>query len=245
VAPESQSYEYIGQELDLFSRATNWKAYVRSALAPFIQGNVLEVGAGIGTTTRVLRECTSGYWTCLEPDPNLAARLTENFEKRPLKAPASVRTGTLSDLESEETFDTLLYIDVLEHIEDDGQELRKAWRHLRPGGRLIVLCPAHNFLFSPFDAAIGHFRRYNRRMMTRLTTPGLTLQTCFYLDSVGMLLSLGNRMLLRQGSPTPAQIAFWDTRIVPISRLVDRLIFRALGKTVVGIWIRVDDPNLS
>ena len=233
---KSQTYEYVGQELDLFALAKRWKAYVRSALAPYIQGHVLEVGAGIGTTTRVLRTCTSGPWTCLEPDPGLAARLTKSLKMTPLSPAPLVRTGTTSELGPEESFDTLLYIDVLEHIEHDAAEMQLAANLLKPGGCLVVLCPAHQFFFSPFDAAIGHYRRYNRPMMRKLTPPTLTLETCFYLDSVGMLLSLGNRLVLKSGSPTPTQIAVWDSKIVPVSRIVDRLILRSQGKTVVGIW---------
>ena len=64
----SAEFEYSGTELELFAHATNWKAYWRRMLAPFVRGDVLEVGAGIGTNTPLLRELTTGAWTCLEPD---------------------------------------------------------------------------------------------------------------------------------------------------------------------------------
>ena len=234
-----ESYQYVGQELDLFARAFRWKAYVRRSLSPYIQGSVLEVGAGIGTTTRVLRQCSSGPWTCLEPDPTLAGRLETSLRAYPLLPAPLVQTGTLADLAPELNFDTLLYIDVLEHIEDDRGEVQLTQRRLKTGGHLVVLCPAHQFLFSPFDTAIGHYRRYNRSMMKRLTpNDGLELVSCFYLDSLGMILSLGNRMLLRSSTPTSGQIGFWDRWVVPASCIVDPLLLRSLGKTVVGIWRR-------
>ena len=69
-------------------------------------------------------------------------------------------TGTLASLDPEVKADTILYIDVMEHIAGDRQEMADAAARLRPGGHLIVLSPAHQWLFSPFDEAIGHYRRY-------------------------------------------------------------------------------------
>ncbi|MEM6648426.1 MAG: methyltransferase domain-containing protein, partial [Bacteroidota bacterium] len=145
--------------------------------------------------------------------------------------------GTLADLDEKVEFDTIVYIDVLEHIEDDGGELECAAKHLAPDGHLVVLSPAHQWLFTPFDAAIGHHRRYNRPMLRAITPPTLRLATSFYLDSVGMVLaSAANKVLLQQAAPTAGQIALWDRVMVPMSRLIDPLLRRRTGKTVVGVW---------
>ena len=86
-------------------------------------------------------------------------------------------TGTIADiLDRPQRFDAVLYIDVLEHIEDDRGELERATRLLREGGYLIVLSPAHQWLFSPFDEAIGHFRRYDRRSLGALQPAGTALR---------------------------------------------------------------------
>ena len=135
-----------------------------------------------------------------------------------------------------EQFDTILYIDVLEHIDDDGGELQRAAGHLAPGGHLVVLSPAHRWLFSPFDAAIGHFRRYTARDLEALTPAGVERVRTFYLDSVGMLASAANRMFLRQSMPNANQIHCWDNWMIPCSRWVDQLTGYRLGKSVVGIW---------
>jgi len=135
-------------------------------------------------------------------------------------------------------FDTILYIDVVEHIEKDREELKRAASHLRPGGHLIVLSPAHQRLFSPFDAAIGHFRRYNRAMLRAISPAGLLLERMRYLDSAGMILSAANMLLLRQSMPTAAQLRFWDLCIVPISRVLDKLLLYSIGKTVIAVWRR-------
>jgi SAM-dependent methyltransferase len=229
-------YTYVGEELDLFRHATRWKQYYAEELKPLIHGDVLEVGAGIGGTAHFLCSTATRTWTCLEPDQRLLARLHERVRTDPLPAPVVIRHGTLADLEINATFDTLLYIDVLEHIEDDGAELARAAGRLNPGGSLIVLSPAHNCLFSEFDKAIGHFRRYNRRSLLRTGPPDLTIVRAFYLDAAGMLASLTNRLFLKASSPTSSQIRFWDTWIIPVSRVVDPLLAHRVGKTVVAIW---------
>ena len=145
--------------------------------------------------------------------------------------------GTLQSLTGQ-LFDTIIYIDVLEHIENDSEELNRAASHLRPGGHLIVLSPAHQRLFSPFDAAIGHFRRYDRKMLQAISPAGLRLERMRYLDCAGLILSAANMLLLRQSMPTKAQLGFWDRWIVPVSRVFDKPFRYSLGKTIIAIWER-------
>ncbi|MEM7234944.1 MAG: class I SAM-dependent methyltransferase [Planctomycetota bacterium] len=231
-----ETFSYIGDELDTFSHAVNWKAYFRSRFAPLLRGRVLEVGAGIGGTTQVLCDGEQTEWVALEPDGGLAERMREEVQGGAFPVPVDVREGTLSEIDTAESFDAILYIDVLEHIEDDAGELARVAERLRPGGCAIVLCPAHQFLFTPFDEAIGHFRRYNRSMYRAITPASLVLERCEYLDAAGMLLSLGNRLLLKSSEPKVSQVKLWDRVFVPISRVLDPLCGRTLGKSVLGVW---------
>ena len=230
-------FEYVGNELELFAGAVNWKNYFRAHLVPFIGRQVLEVGAGVGGTTRVLCSGNHDRWVCLEPDASLLTSIEADIETGALPACCQIAQGILpTPLISQESFDTILYIDVLEHIEDDLGELQQALTYLKPGGHVIVLSPAHNWLFSPFDTALGHFRRYSKTMLRRLTPPTADLVHMIYLDSVGLFASLANRLLLKQRHPTQAQIEFWDRRMVPVSQVLDPLLGRSLGKSVVAVW---------
>ncbi|QQP92903.1 class I SAM-dependent methyltransferase (plasmid) [Skermanella sp. TT6] len=233
---DTTGFSYAGSELELFRSAERWKTYWGSRLGGYVTGRVLEVGAGIGGTTEVLVTGRAIEWVCLEPDPALSDRLRRSVDAGRLPDRCRVVTGTVADLGAEDRFDTVLYIDVLEHIEDDRAELARAAARLEPGGHLIVLAPAHQFLFTAFDREIGHYRRYDRKSLLALEPPGLRMATAFYLDSVGMLASLGNRLLLRSSMPTAGQIRLWDRMMVPLSRGLDPLLRRSLGKTVVAIW---------
>jgi SAM-dependent methyltransferase len=157
---------YVGSELDVFALARNWKAYFGAALKAHLHGVVLEVGAGLGTTTAALCDGSQRLWLCLEPDLGLLSRARHEIALPSccrlvsgLSTAVSARNGT------DGAVDAVLYIDVLEHIEDDRAELRRALSLLAPGGHLLVVSPAHPFLFMPFDEAVGHFRRYQRHTL--------------------------------------------------------------------------------
>jgi hypothetical protein len=231
-------YTYVGAELDLFAAATNWKSYLRRQVEPYLGGEVLEVGAGFGGTTKLLCRGDHDRWTCLEPDAGLAARLSESIAAVGLPACCRVEVGTLADLPPGDLYDTLLYIDVLEHIEDDAGEMARAVEHLKPDGHVVVLSPAHQWLYTPFDRAIGHYRRYTKRSLRAVSPPGAKLVRLAYLDSVGMLASLGNRLVLNRSMPRPGQIAVWDKVMVPLSRALDPLLAHSTGRSVLGVWRR-------
>lgn len=231
-------FKYVGKELHMVALFRNWKSYWSGKIRPFVAGDVLEVGAGIGSNTPFLDPGGGGRWVCLEPDAGLAAQLTANLKKAGLRREHETVTGTLQSLDPSLEFDTIVYIDVLEHVEDDRRELENAASRLRAGGRLIVLSPAHQWLFSPLDTAFGHFRRYNRTTLCRVSPPSLRLDRLFYLDSVGLLLSSANLLLLRQSMPTKTQMHIWDGLTIPISRILDRCLANSVGKSIVGIWRR-------
>ncbi len=147
-----------------------------------------------------------------------------------------VQIGTLADLPEHECFDTILYMDVLEHIADDRGELALAAAHLKPGGHIVVLAPAHQWLFTPFDEFQGHFRRYIRQTLRAAAPVELALVRLDYLDSMGIFASLGNRLVLKRAIPTAGQIALWDRVMVPLSTVIDRLFGHRLGKSVLGVW---------
>lgn len=230
------AYRYEGNELEVFEHALNWKSYFHAQLRDYLRGRVLEVGSGLGATTRLLCDGRQQEWLCLEPDPELAEGMRRRLAEQPLPLPVAIAVGTLADLPEVARFDTILYIDVMEHIENDRQEMELAVAHLEPGGRLLVLSPAHEWLYTPFDKAIGHFRRYTAKTLRAVAPPSLKPERIFYLDSVGMLASLANRLFLRSAQPTLRQVLFWDRKLVTASRLLDPLFRYRVGKSVIGVW---------
>ena len=101
---------------------------------------------------------------------------------------------------------------------------------------MVILVPAHNYLYSKFDQAIGHFRRYNKKMLLNVVPKELQKVDLRYLDSVGLSASLANKWFLKQDYPELKQVKFWDDFMVPISKITDKISFHTIGKTVVGVW---------
>lgn len=229
---------YAGSELEIFADASNWKAYYKQIIRQYIGREVLEVGAGMGATTAALCE-GEGQWVCLEPDARLASRIADSITSGKLPACCRALVGTIRNIPATEKFDTILYIDVLEHIEDDLTEVELASQRLKNGGFLVVLAPAHQHLYTPFDANIGHYRRYNKTTLSALMPNVIAQRTLRYVDSVGAIASLANRYVLRSNMPSYSQIAFWDKKLIPVSRRIDRLLGYAIGKSIIGVWQRI------
>ncbi len=228
--------DYIGQELDVFKEAVNWKTYWLKHVKSYINGKVLEVGAGLGVNTKmIIEECSDiNSLTAIEPDNKLASQILDYVG--PVHNNLTIKNCYTSDLDPAEKFDTIMYIDVIEHIEDDKGEIARAEALLKDNGHLIVLVPAHNYVFSPFDKAIGHFRRYDKKMLRKVASGNMNLRRIFYLDSLGLLASLVNKYFLKQSYPTKQQVLKWDRLIVPLSKVSDKIILHSNGKSLIGIW---------
>lgn len=232
----TNSLTYAGSELAMFSKASKWKRYVVRSIRRYLKGDLLEVGAGIGSNTTMLAPFFERC-SCLEPDSSLFLELKERISTNDLSEKCTALNSTLESSGLRHgAFDAVIYWDVLEHIEDDAHELATAAQFARRGGYVIVIAPAYELLFSAFDRAIGHFRRYNSSSLTILGASALRLVACFYLDSCGILLSLANRVLLKRTCPSRSQIAVWDRLCVPCSMCVDFLVRNSFGKTVVAVW---------
>jgi len=232
------SFNYIGGELELFSNAKNWSKYIYDVLLPYIHGNVIEVGSGLGTRTLQLSHLSKN-WIALEPDESLC-RIS-----RTLLTPADnfknveIYCSTLSEHQQNINPDVILYIDVLEHINDDISELKIAADLLKKGGKIIVLAPAHQFLYTDFDKAIGHYRRYNGMMLKNITPRAMKLTNLKMLDSAGLLASLGNKFILNSATPSLHQIKLWDSLLVRISRFIDVATDHKIGKTILAVYTKL------
>lgn len=226
---------YLGAELSLFAEARVWGDYVAGELAPYLGGTVVEVGAGLGTRTAALAPAAE-RWIALEPDPEMARALARRVASGALPARVEVHACALATLPELGAVDTILYVDVLEHIAEDRAELAHAARRLRPGGHLVVLSPAHEWLYSAFDRAVGHHRRYTLASLAALTPEGLGIVRRRMLDCVGLAASSVNRFVLRSAMPTRRQIALWDRVMVRASRWLDPLLGHRFGKSVLVVW---------
>jgi len=228
--------KYIGNELDLFSNAVNWKNYWAKIVKPYLGSSILDVGAGIGATAQLLSEHKCKRYLALEPDASFVDRMKRANADGLFNTSFECLAGTIENLQINDYFDTILYIDVLEHIEKDKDELIQAAKHLLPGGCIIILSPAHQFLYTPFDKAIGHVKRYNKKTLLLAKPENFIVERICYLDSLGLIASLGNRLIIRSSNPNKSQVAIWDSWLVPCSTVFDKMIGYKLGKSIFSVF---------
>jgi SAM-dependent methyltransferase len=225
--------EHFGAEDDLecLAASKHFFDWVLDRFEPHLRGRVLEVGAGTGTITRRLLERSADVnVVALEPAGNMFASLDALAALEPR---ATARRQTIRDVlgEDEGGFDAALYVNVLEHIADDAEEVRLAAETLRPGGALLVFGPALEFLYSELDHKAGHYRRYSTQGLRRIVeATGLRVVTVEYFDVLGVLPYLLVYRWLRRPAISGSTVWGYDRLIVPASRLLQR----GLGRPPVG-----------
>ena len=180
---------YPGKELEIFDKAHFWRNYTYLLVKKFIGKKILEVGAGIGSFTKIYIKEKS--------DITLSEIDSFNYEtlKKIFNSQKNVKVENKLIQQFNETFDTIFYISVLEHIENDKKEITDAIEKLEDKGHLIICVPAHNYMYSNFDKEIGHFRRYEMNFFDTLNLKNANIKTSFFIDSFGYLLYFLNKLV--------------------------------------------------
>jgi 2-polyprenyl-3-methyl-5-hydroxy-6-metoxy-1,4-benzoquinol methylase len=227
-------------DLERLGSAHNFFNWVLDEFSGHLGGKTLEVGAGAGTITRMLAErFPTSQLVALEPAENMVRGLTAYAA---LSDQVTVRHETLADYvsEGERDFDAVLYLNVLEHVEDDERELLFAADVLRPGGALLVFGPALEALYSDLDYKAGHYRRYSLSLLRqRAESAGLVVTKARYFDILGVAPYYLVYKLLRQTDISGSTMWGYDWIVVPVSRMLQRLVTRPpLGKNVVLVAIK-------
>ena len=222
-------------DLERLGAAGHFFGWVLEEFRPYLRGRVLEVGAGMGTITRRLVGCDPELSiVALEPAANVFGDLSSFAALTPrVTAARQTLAGYLAG--SDERFDAVVYLNVLEHIEDDATELRLAATALRPGGALLVFGPALEWLYSELDYNAGHYRRYALGRLRRLArAAGFEVLSLHYFDVVGVVPYFVAYRLLRRPAISGSTLWGYDRLLVPVSRLLQRAVPRPpLGKNVV------------
>ena len=187
---------------------------------------VVEFGAGTGCLAELMQIEHGITPICVEIDSNLV---------KVLMAKGFLTLESLKEMKAPVSF--IYTSNVLEHIEEDLLALQDIYRSLKVGGMLAIYVPALPMLYSDHDEKIGHVRRYRRKeLIQKVSQVGFTVKSCFYNDCVGVLGALVIKVFgwkSKFGIGSRNSLEFYDTRIYPISRLMDRVIFsKLIGKNL-------------
>jgi SAM-dependent methyltransferase len=191
--------------------AGRYNGWVGRKFRPHLGPRVLEVGAGIGTMTSEI-ETGRELLVALEVDSFYLQRLRNRFRNKPHIVPY-LSDDSLTNLEARwpEGFDSVVLSNVLEHIEDDVEAVKKFYRVLAPGGALLILVPALNWLYGAMDEAVGHHRRYSKPMLRKvLEDGGFEVERLEWMNALGIPGWLLNGRILRRRTVPPLQLQIYD-----------------------------------
>lgn len=207
-----------GETLRRMEEAANYNRWLVDRGLGYVGRRVLDAGAGIGTFTAAL--ASGRELVALEPDPAFAPALRQRFAATPN---VQVLERAVEELDATEPFDTVLCLNVLEHIAGDEAVLRRFHSLLQPGGALLLLVPAHPAAFGRIDSVLGHERRYAKRELgAKLRAAGFEVVELRHVNPVGLVGWFVTSRLLRRSHVPGGPLRLYD-RLVPALRLVDRL----------------------
>ena len=223
--------DYTGKELEIFDTAKVFQKYIYFLIKKYFKNQIFEVGAGIGSFTRNYNTSYKEIYLS-DLDKNNYLVLKKKFSK---KKNIKIKNQKINQIKKK--FNTIIYLNVLEHIKKDKKEINLAISKLNSGGHLIILVPAHQKLYSKFDKAIGHCKRYNINFFKNNKFKNAKVVKLIYLDMVGYFLYFCNKIFFKEEIyPSKVKVFLWDKFFSPITIVLDFITNYKYGKNVLCVY---------
>ena len=234
-------FSYASDELESMSGAVNYYGWIVERFRPFLGRRILEVGAGIGTFSEyLLRAAPEARVTLLEPAENNLRLLTARFVGNPR---ATVMRGVLDVSIGEASQDSVVAVNVLEHVPDDRDFVAQAHRALVPGGHLVLFVPAGPGIFGTLDEAFEHHRRYTREGLRRLVQDGgFEVVALAYSNLPGVAAWWLSGKVLRRRTVTSSWVRLYDRLVIPWVRALERRWEPPRGQSLLVVGRKAQEP---
>jgi SAM-dependent methyltransferase len=220
-------------EFKALREAKNYRRALLKIFSPYLQGRVIEVGAGTGQFTEQLRELkTLRYLLSVEPNPNFCAEFRKALPGQPLLE------GVITSVTDPGPWNGILSVNVLEHIREDQKELSVYSGMLKKErGRLCLFVPARQEIYAPIEVAFGHHRRYSRgELRQKLEQAGFKILQLHYFNFIGYFAWWLSFRVMRQRKFNPAMVRLFDRSIFPIGFGVEsHIAWPPIGQSLVAV----------
>jgi 2-polyprenyl-3-methyl-5-hydroxy-6-metoxy-1,4-benzoquinol methylase len=222
--------------LERFSAAPHFNKWLYETIRPYCKGHVLEVGSGIGNITQLLIE-SSFRVTASDLRNEYLELLAGKFQSSP-----KFETTLQLDLETEHIpaslenrFDTIVALNVIEHIFHADKAIENCYRMLKTGGNLVVLVPAMQWLYNSFDKELGHHLRYSSaQLRALLESQQLKVIHTQFFNAMGIAGWWMNGSVLKKKLIPAGQLKLYD-RLVPAIKLADMIVMHSIGLSVIAV----------
>jgi SAM-dependent methyltransferase len=240
----SEKHGYAGKDLEAMSFAVNYHRWILSIFEPHLGMRVVEVGAGSGSFSELLLERRLESLSLVEPSTAMYQQLCRRVEElRPaqnVKTYNDVFENVADRIRLTDRPDSIIYVNVLEHIADDVHELNAINKTLDVGGRIFIFVPALRWLHGSYDRQINHFRRYTRtELEKKCVASGFKVIASRYFDLFGVLPWWVKYKVLQSNNMEPGAVRFYDQRVVPVARALESSVTPPIGKNALLIAEKV------
>lgn len=226
--------------LEAISNAPAFNQWTYDLIHPFCSGKIIELGSGIGNISRYFIEDKKDI-TLSDLRENYREYLSERFKyEKP-----NVRSVDMVHPQFEQVyrdllgqFDTAFALNVVEHIEDHAAAVKNAGSLLKPGGRLIILVPAYDWLYNKFDRELGHYQRFNRKKLRALFPQEYHIIQSAYFNALGIPGWFMSGTVARNKEISSGEMKLFN-RLVPVAKMLDALTFDTIG---LSVWCVAQKP---
>jgi 2-polyprenyl-3-methyl-5-hydroxy-6-metoxy-1,4-benzoquinol methylase len=230
----TSDFDYDGEDIELLSSADNYFKLIIKNFDNKIGKNILEVGAGSGNLTSWLRKLyPESNITAIEPSEKMTNVLkSKNLEN------VDVKKAFLKDLENDfiNKFDTIIYNNVLEHIEDDQSEIELVYKILKKGGHILSYNPALQSLYDHHDFSVGHYRRYSKKdLVNKHKVAGFNIIKSKYHDMLGAILMFIKYKVLKKTEVKAGNANLYFNNVLPVVDLIEKKLPVFFGKNLFVI----------
>ena len=230
------------EALQVLSKADSFNNWMYSSIAPYATGNILEIGSGLGNISKFFIQ-NGVEITVSDIDPLYIEHLKNQFQFNNVKDFLSI------DLQKEnfstayshlkEKFDTVFYLNVLEHLKDDSYAIQNSRFLLKENGVLIILAPAYSFLYSEMDKQLNHYRRYTLvSLRNKIKAEKFTMVKAFYFNFMGIPAWLYGK--IRRFKVLPKGEMNLYNKLTPIGKLLDMIVFNKAGLSAIIVAKKKD-----
>ncbi len=232
----TESFLYSGKELEAMAEARNYCQWIMRYFDPYLGPRVVEIGAGAGTFSALLLESKRTESLVLfEAAHNLFPQLSQRFSDQRVRVHCSTFDRELLSRPA----DSVVMVNVLEHVLDDTGLLSEVYESLRPDGSLLLFVPALEWNYGSLDKAFEHHRRYDKKgLKKKLQDARFRIEQVRYVNAMGIASWFVAGNVLRQTTLKPAQVRWYDHWIIPWSFWLEHLWEPPLGQSLLAIALK-------
>jgi SAM-dependent methyltransferase len=228
--------DYVSGELVPMALAHNYYQWILRGFRQHLGKVVCEFGAGIGTFSSLLLEEDIHRLILVEPSANLLPRLRRRFEGEGRVWVAEGEIEAHADRLVQAGVETVVGVNVLEHIENDRRTLATIGKTLPAGGKLLLFVPALPALFGSLDEAFGHWRRYRKaELEAKVTDAGFQILDLRFMNFPGIVSWLVVGRILRWRTLSPRMVRNYDRWVVPVVAAIERRLTAPVGPSLMVI----------